>query len=75
MRSTFILATEIVLTKKQAKEGVERIRSEAKIFAEKLRSQQNTEEAYRITWNCKGTDGGHRGRLETDRTGCLDFVF
>lgn len=59
-------ATEIVLTKKEAKEGVERIRSEAKTFAEKLRSQQNTEEAYRITGIVKElTEGIEEGWKQT----------
>ena len=59
-------ATEIVLTKKQAKEGVEWIRSEAKSFAEKLRSQQNTEEAYRITGIVKElTEGIEEGWKQT----------
>ncbi len=59
-------ATEIVLTKKQAKEGVKRIRSEAKAFAEKLRSQQNTEEAYRITGIVKElTEGIEEGWKQT----------
>ena len=69
-------ATEMVLTKKEAEGGRgadskrgEDLCGEAEITA------MNTEEAHRITRNCKGTDGGHRGRLETDRTGCLDFVF
>ena len=55
-----------MLTKKQAKEGVERIRSEAKSFVEKLRSQQNTEEAYRITGIVKElTEGIEEGWKQT----------
>ena len=45
---------------------MERIRSEAKIFAEKLRSQQNTEEAYRITGIVKElTEGIEEGWKQT----------
>ena len=59
-------ATEIVLTKKQAREGIERIRSEAKVFAEKLRAQQNTEEAYRISGIVKElTEGIGEGWKQT----------
>ena len=59
-------ATEIVLTKKQAREGIERIRSEAKAFAEKLRAQQNTEEAYRISGIVKElTEGIGEGWKQT----------
>lgn len=68
-------ATEIVLTKKQAREGIERIRSEVKTFAEKLRSQQNTEEAYRITGIVKElTEGIEEGWKQTGLD-ALDFVF
>ena len=59
-------ATEIVLTKKQAREGIERIRGEAKAFAEKLRAQQNTEEAYRISGIVKElTEGIEEGWKQT----------
>ena len=55
-----------MLTKKQAREGIERIRSEAKVFAEKLRAQQNTEEAYRISGIVKElTEGIGEGWKQT----------
>ncbi|MGL5437486.1 MAG: transcription-repair coupling factor, partial [Lachnospiraceae bacterium] len=42
-------ATELVLTRKQLTEGVEKIRSEVKGYAEGLQKQTRTEEAHRIT--------------------------
>jgi len=42
-------ATELVLTKEQLAAGAAKIRWEAKIYAEKLRKQMQTEEAYRIS--------------------------
>lgn len=42
-------ATELVLTKEQLSAGAEKIRREAELYAEKLRKQMQTEEAYRIS--------------------------
>lgn len=41
-------ATEMVLTKRQLADGVEKIRKEEKVYEKTLREQMKTEEAYRI---------------------------